>query len=34
MELLANAWLIVAWVFIGYAVIVGLKATKGGKQWK
>ena len=29
MELLGYLWLIVAWVFIGYAVIVGIKAIKG-----
>lgn len=29
MQLLANAWLLTAWVFIGYAVVIGIKALKG-----
>ena len=29
MQLLANAWLLTAWVFIGYAVVIGIRAMKG-----
>jgi len=32
MQLLANAWLLTAWAFIGYAVWIGIQALRGGSM--
>jgi hypothetical protein len=32
MQLLANLWLAYAWAFIGYAVLIGLRALIGGDE--
>lgn len=29
MQLLANLWLVYAWIFVGYAALIGLRALKG-----
>ena len=32
MQLLGYAWVLTAWVFIGYAVWIGINAIRGGNK--
>lgn len=32
MQLLGYAWVLTAWVFIGYAVVLLIKASRGGNK--